>query len=92
MKGKFRIDYWKIKISGLFDSAYYLKQYPDVRRSDVDPLEHFVLYGWKERRNPNGWFNIVDYLKENPDVVDINPFIHWIERGLFEVRKPIYEI
>lgn len=80
MRGLFTKDYWIIKWSGLFDPVYYLKQYPDVRQADVDPLEHFVLHGWKEGRNPNEWFNTREYLEKNPDVAQagINPFVHWI--------------
>ena len=84
MRGKFKKDYWIIKFSGLFDPAYYLRQYADVRHADVDPLEHFVLHGWKEGRNPNEWFNTREYLEKNPDVAraGINPFVHWIERSI----------
>lgn len=89
MRGKFKKDYWIIKFSGLFDPVYYLKQYPDVRRADIDPLEHFVMYGWKEGRNPNEWFNTREYLEKNPDVAKagINPFVHWIRWGRFEGRE-----
>ncbi len=91
MKGKFTKDYWIIKWSGLFDSYYYLKQYPDVRQADVDPLEHFVLHGWKEGRNPNEWFNTREYLEKNPDVAQagVNPFVHWIRWGRFEGRQGV---
>ncbi len=86
MRGKFTKDYWIVKWSGLFDPYYYLKRYPDVRQADVDPLEHFVLHGWKEGRNPNDWFNTREYLEKNPDVAQagINPFMHWIRWGRFE--------
>ncbi|MCS7299817.1 MAG: glycosyltransferase [Spirochaetia bacterium] len=57
MRGKFKKDYWIIKFSGLFDSVYYLRQNPDVRNADVDPLEHFVMHGLKEGRKPNEWFD-----------------------------------
>lgn len=91
MQGRFTKDYWIIKWSGLFDPAYYLRQYPDVRHADVDPLEHFVLHGWKEGRNPNEWFNTMEYLEKNPDGAraGINPFVHWIRYGRFEGREPI---
>lgn len=90
MRGKFKKDYWIIKFSRLFDPVYYLKQYPDVRRADIDPLEHFVIHGWKEGRKPNEWFNTREYLEKNPDVAKagINPFVHWIRYGRFEGRFP----
>jgi len=93
MRGKFSKDYWIIKFSGLFDEAYYLKQYDDVRRADIDPIEHYVLYGWKEGRNPAPWFDTKFYLENNPDVAKagVNPFVHWIRWGRREGRKPFIE-
>jgi hypothetical protein len=35
------LDYLVISYSGLFDVHYYLREYPDVRRADVNPLKHF---------------------------------------------------
>jgi len=90
MRGKFSKDYWIIKFSGLFDEAYYLKQYDDVRRADIDPIEHYVLHGWKEGKNPAPWFDTKFYLENNPDVAKagVNPFVHWIRWGRREGRKP----
>lgn len=31
--------------SGLFDPEWYALQYPDVKMSGIDPLEHFIFYG-----------------------------------------------
>ena len=33
-----------------FDELFYLKQYPDVGRSGIQPLRHFMLYGRLEGR------------------------------------------
>ncbi len=73
-------DYWAIKHSGLFDPAYYLMNYPDVRRADIDPLKHFIKYGWKEERNPSESFNTHVYLENHPSVKieNINPLLHYI--------------
>ena len=84
------IDYLIIKHSGLFDSNYYLKEYKDVRLADLDPLWHFVSFGWKEARKPSKSFETLDYLESNPDVwrENINPLVHymrfmeWEDRGL----------
>jgi GT2 family glycosyltransferase/glycosyltransferase involved in cell wall biosynthesis len=40
-----------------FDNAYYLKSNPDVASSTSDALNHYLLYGWKEGRNPNQFFD-----------------------------------
>jgi hypothetical protein len=38
--------------AGLFDSAWYLEKYPDVKSAGVDPAEHYVRYGAREGRLP----------------------------------------
>jgi GT2 family glycosyltransferase len=84
-------DYWIIKKSGLFDPIYYLMNNPDVRRADVDPLMHFVKYGWKENRNPSIEFNVRAYLENYPDVkmTNRNPFVHYLRYGRKEGRSPL---
>ncbi len=84
------IDYFIIKTSGCFDPAYYLLNYRDCRLADVDPLWHFVRYGWKEGRNPSADFDTEYYLKTNPDVqqAGINPLVHYIRYGRREGRWP----
>ncbi len=80
MLKKFR-DYFLIKKSGLFDADYYLSAYQDVKIAEVDPLYHFVNFGWKEGRNPSEDFNTDYYLDANPEIVDfdINPLVHFIK-------------
>lgn len=41
----------------LFNAAYYLQTYPDVRESGINPFGHFLTYGqsWQEGRSPNAW-------------------------------------
>lgn len=36
-----------------FDSAWYLRQYPDIAASGVDPWRHFFRHGYAEGRLPN---------------------------------------
>lgn len=81
---------WKkiIKNSGLFDVKYYLFTYPDVREADVDPVLHYVKYGWLEERNPSATFDTGFYLRTYGDVRDaaINPLVHYILHGQQEGR------
>ena len=81
--------YWIIKKSGIFDANYYYKNYPDVRRADVNPLLHFVLNGWKEGRNPSETFVTSYYLDLYMDVKNsgMNPLVHYIKYGINEGRK-----
>ncbi len=83
-------EYNLIKKSGLFDQAYYLIQSISARKADMDPLKHFIQYGWKEGRNPSPLFDTKYYLDMNPDVknANINPLIHFINFGWKEGRNP----
>lgn len=73
-----------------FDAAYYLVNNDDVRSSVMDPLEHFILHGADELRNPNAWFDTGFYVRTNSDVddTDVNPFWHYLAYGRAEGRKP----
>ncbi|MCT8997415.1 hypothetical protein [Chelativorans intermedius] len=43
-----------VRRSGLFDAEWYRSHYPDVAQSDVEPIKHYVLFGAREGRRPNG--------------------------------------
>ena len=87
---------WKkiIEKSGLFDNVYYFFTYPDVRRSDINPIKHFIEFGAKEGRNPSKEFDTIFYLKMYNDVNvnKINPLVHYIIFGENENRKCIKKI
>lgn len=72
-----------------FDPAFYLFWHRDVRNNGLDPLTHFLEFGWKEGRDPSAGFSTRGYLAANPDVAasGINPLIHFLEFGLAEGRK-----
>jgi hypothetical protein len=40
----------RLRSAGLFDYQAYLKRYPDVRDSGMDPLSHYLLHGLREGR------------------------------------------
>jgi FkbM family methyltransferase len=75
--------------SGLFDSNYYLSAYADVASANVDPLYHYMNYGWKEGRNPSESFDTNFYLETYPDVKEsnVNPLKHYVKFGKSEERK-----
>lgn len=78
-----------VRKSGFFDPVYYLLNYPDVRIADIDPLKHFMKFGWKEGRNPSESFNTMFYLNTYPDIreLGINPLVHYLSYGRREGRK-----
>jgi hypothetical protein len=40
----------RLRRNALFDSRLYAKRYPDIGRSGMDPLHHYVLHGLEEGR------------------------------------------
>lgn len=81
--------YYAIKKNRLFDTGFYLKRYPDVRKSGMDPLIHYMFYGFKEGKNPNSSFNGYYYINKYKDVKNskLNPLIHYSLYGMREGRK-----
>ena len=71
-----------------FDVAFYLAANLDVAKTGVDPLDHFLVSGWREGRDPNAAFSVKDYLEAYPDIVaaDLNPFVHFLAAGRAEGR------
>jgi len=78
-----------IRNSGLFDAEWYANRYPDVVREGIDPVEHYLLHGASEGRNPSSAFDTLFYLKNNPDVAKsgMNPLLHFIWHGRTEGRS-----
>ena len=64
-----------IRLSGLFDETWYLKNNPDVAAAKIDPLEHYLLFGGLEGRDPGPEFSSRDYLLVHGDIKEagINP-------------------
>lgn len=74
----------RISDSSLFDRDFYVKTYPDVAGSNVDPLDHFVTYGASEFRNPSAAFDTGWYwlTHQQNDLRELNPLIHYLEFGI----------
>jgi hypothetical protein len=77
-----------IRNSGKFDHEFYLREYPDVDRSGIDPIVHYLTTSLSEDRNPSASFSTVAYLEEYPDVKEskISPLVHYILHGESEGR------
>ncbi len=76
-------DYKLIIFSGYFDAEWYLKKYPDVRKSNIDPVEHYLTIGWKKGYNPSPKFDGNAYLENYQDVAkaEKNPLLHYLQYG-----------
>ncbi len=69
---------WQSKLS---DSLQLdLRTNPDVVKSRIDPIRHYVANGWHEGRDPAPGFSTANYLAEHPDiaVLKLNPFVQYI--------------
>jgi hypothetical protein len=84
-------DIRKIQKSDLFDSGFYLRNYPDVAKSGINPARHYLLYGGFEGRNPSMKFDSAFYLEQNPDVKEngMNPLLHYVLYGENENRASL---
>ena len=78
-----RIEYELNKIKPFFDANFYRRTYADmIDETDDGALKHFVIFGWREGRDPAENFSVNGHLKQNPDLqgTDINPFLDYLER------------
>ena len=68
---------------GGVDQAWYLATYPDVAAAGMDPVRHYLEFGWREGRDPRRDFSTRGYLAIHDEVArsDRNPFIHYLRRG-----------
>lgn len=80
----------EIERSGLFDRDLYLSSYPDVAGCGMDPLRHYVEFGWREERRPSSFVDTSWYLENYPDVrqAGVNPLLHYVRHGQKEGRSP----
>jgi hypothetical protein len=76
-------------VEALFDAAWYARTNPDVSAVGLEPFQHFMQAGWREKRDPAPWFSIPAYLEANPDVAAAggNPFVHYVQLGRDEDRS-----
>jgi hypothetical protein len=45
------------RVIEFFDESFYTERYPDVTRSGIKPLEHYLKLGAREGRQPNRWYS-----------------------------------
>ena len=85
---KYEKIYNSIKDSKMFDEKYYLKKYPNIKKSGINPFLHYIILGYKECKIPSKKFDGNYYLKNNKDVkeANFNPLVHYILYGKKEGR------
>ncbi len=81
----------KCNLPSSFDAKWYLKQYPDVAESGMDPYVHYINQGKAEARHPA--FDSSWYLSQYPDVAEsgMDTYAHYINQGKEEGRHPAFD-
>ncbi|MDE1569679.1 glycosyltransferase [Aquabacter sp. P-9] len=76
-------DIERLRRTRAFDARWYAAAYPDMIRSGLSPLTHYVRKGAWEGRRPRPDFDPLRYLAANPDVAEsgIEPFTHYLLYG-----------
>ena len=82
--------YRDLRRSGLFDAAFYLEKYPDVKEGKTDPLVHYLRDGWREKRLVSPLFDVRYYLEVYPAVAkaEMEPLLHYIQTGWKQGNNP----
>lgn len=80
-------------ISVLLDRQFYLREYPDVAASEMDPLDHYLSFGESEHRCPNALFDPAFYLSQVSegdcrDYAQAHPLLHYVLRGEMRGLRP----
>ena len=71
--------YRAIRKNNLFDDEFYLNKYPKVKASGMNPLLHYIFFGFMEGKKPNKDFDGVFY--KHHYGININPLIHYALYG-----------
>ena len=75
-----------------FDSAWYLARYPDIADAKMDPMEHYLIQGFREGRDPSAAFDTRYYrmrhLRGQPDQNPLLHFLHHRDQPGFHPRLP----
>lgn len=77
-------------LAGGVDEVFYLRTNADLAAAGLNGANHFATHGWREGRDPNGWFDTDWYLTQNTDVAaaNLNPLEHYLAFGWREGRNP----
>lgn len=77
-ENKVKSEIKRIKKSHLVLEGWYKNFYTDLKNSNIDAIEHYYYFGWKEGRRPNPYFDTTWYIKQYK-VKNKCPLLHYIE-------------
>lgn len=63
----------KRRIAPHFNEKFYKEQWEGVDWSAVDPLQHYIEFGWKSGRCPNADFSVASYLATHSIKAELIP-------------------
>lgn len=71
------------RVRKAFDADYYASNNRDVVSAGVDAFDHYMVFGWREGRDPTPDFSTRFYLDANPALMrqEMNPFVHYVLFG-----------
>jgi lipopolysaccharide biosynthesis protein len=73
----------------IFDPDWYQKQYPQVKQSGLEPLEHYLVRGVNAGFSPHPLFDSTYYRKAYPESRHYNdPLMHYLTEGWKRGCKP----
>jgi hypothetical protein len=80
---------WKqgLRPHRFFDPVWYLEQYPDVRATGVEPLSHYLQWGWRQDRQPNASLDPLAYRAQHGLSGDANPLVDLVLSGELRLRQ-----
>ena len=80
-----------LRASGLIEPAYHAINRADRYTAALDPVPHYVRFGWGLGWRPNTAFDPAWYAATNPDMarLRINPLMHYLLEGEAANRRPV---
>lgn len=73
-----------------FDTSWYEICNPDLRGYEGSLVEHYLAFGYAERRSPHPYFDLHRYLDRHPEVArpGIEPLSHYFVSGWRHLHSP----
>jgi hypothetical protein len=87
-----------IRVGRAVDVDYYVKVYPDIGNADVDPIEHYALYGLIEGRAPQEKImgttpdNFLSQLLANIDLINHGKQVNAADKGEIDNEATAYRV
>jgi len=74
----------------IFDEQWYLSTYPEVRDCGLDPFDHYLKLGFKEKKEPNFIFDSFWYRLQDASVREdeTNPLKHYCAHRVHDSLSP----